>query len=149
MIEYSFFLPMVPPTATAQQKKTTVTKYGKHVRYDTDGLMLTREKLESGLMSVLPKPTISGPVHLTVIWLYPAGDRHHHGDWKVTKPDTDNLIKLLKDYMTQYQFWKDDAQVVWETNQKCWTEDVPGIFVSVEELEVDSGLRRKDSSYDN
>ena len=31
---------------------------------------------------------------------------------EVTKPDTDNLQKLLKDCMTKCGFWKDDAQVV-------------------------------------
>ena len=30
----------------------------------------------------------------------------------ISKPDMDNLVKQIKDCMTQCRFWKDDAQVV-------------------------------------
>ncbi len=50
-----------------------------------------------------------------------------------SKPDTDNLQKLLKDCMTAVGFWKDDAQVASEICEKFWAE-VPGIYVCAEEL---------------
>ena len=50
-----------------------------------------------------------------------------------SKPDTDNLVKLLKDVMTELHFWKDDAQVASEVIEKYWA-DLPGIYVKVESL---------------
>lgn len=59
-----------------------------------------------------------------------------NGDWRVTKPDTDNLQKLLKDCMTKCGFWKDDAQVVRETVEKRWSDEPTGIYIEITELEV-------------
>ena len=51
------------------------------------------------------------------------------------KPDEpDNLQKLLKDCMTQCDFWKDDAQVVREIAEKIWSNE-PGIEIEIEKLE--------------
>ena len=60
--------------------------------------------------------------------------RHKDGEWKITKPDTDNMIKLLKDCMTRVGFWQDDAQVCSEITEKFWG-DVSGIYIMVEQLE--------------
>jgi Holliday junction resolvase RusA-like endonuclease len=69
-----------------------------------------------------------------VKWCFPRG-RHKDGQYKITKPDTDNLDKMLKDVMTEVGFWKDDAQVASEIIEKFWA-DVPGIYVEIYELEV-------------
>ena len=54
---------------------------------------------------------MTGPVTLTAAWHFPIPDGHRDGEPKTTKPDTDNMQKLLKDVMTEAGFWKDDAQV--------------------------------------
>jgi len=59
--------------------------------------------------------------------------RHRDGQYKITRPDTDNMIKILKDEMTSLGFWKDDAQVASEITEKFWAEQ-PGIYVKVEVL---------------
>ncbi len=56
-----------------------------------------------------------------------------NGQYKHTKPDTDNLQKLLKDCMTELGFWKDDALVASELVQKFWGEKT-GIYINIEEL---------------
>ena len=71
-----------------------------------------------------------------MLWLFPKGKSHKHGEWRKTRPDTDNLQKLLKDCMTQVRFWKDDAQVVSEKVQKRWSNEPTGIYVVIKELEV-------------
>ena len=71
-------------------------------------------------------------VRLVVKWLFPKG-RHNNGEYRTTKPDTDNLQKLLKDCMTKCGFWKDDALVASEIVEKFWA-DVPGIYIQIEEL---------------
>ena len=66
--------------------------------------------------------------------MFPVVKGKRNGQYKTTKPDIDNLQKLLKDCMTDLGYWKDDAQVASEIAEKFWS-DVVGIYVLVEELE--------------
>lgn len=126
-----FFMPMEPPTATHQKKKVRVVK-GKPIFYEPPEVADAREKLLSHLSKHVPTRKLAGPVELIVKWCFPRG-RHKDGEWRTTKPDTDNLNKLLKDCMTKLGYWTDDAQAVSEVCQKFWAE-VPGIFIRVREL---------------
>lgn len=127
-----FFLPMIPPTVTHQEKKVAVVR-GKPVLYEPEELKVAREKLTAHLGRHRPeKPIQEGGVELVVKWCFPRG-RHQDGEYRITKPDTDNLQKLLKDCMTAVGFWKDDAQVCAEIVEKFWAE-VPGIFIQVRAL---------------
>ena len=100
-----FFMPMIPPTVTAQEHAVRVVN-GKPVIYDPPKLKAARKKLIA----------------------------HRDGEYKYTKPDTDNLQKLLKDCMTFCGFWQDDALVVSEIVEKFWAEH-PGIWICIEEIE--------------
>ena len=135
-----FFLKMIPPTITHQEKKVTI-KNGKPVFYEPPKLKDAREKLTAYLFREKPDAPFTGPVSLSVAWLFPAG-RHKDGEWKITKPDTDNLQKLLKDCMTTCGFWKDDAQVCIEITEKIWM-NYPGILIEVNEL-TDSNVLEGD-----
>lgn len=126
-----FFLPMIPPTVTHQEKQVAVVN-GKPKFYEPEKLKTTRVKLRDALAAHRPEEPLTGGVRLVVKWCFPRGS-HPDGSYKTTKPDTDNLQKLLKDVMTGLHFWKDDAQVASEIVEKFWT-DVPGIFIRVEEL---------------
>lgn len=72
-------------------------------------------------------------MRLITKWCFPCSGNHKDGEYRATKPDTDNLQKLLKDCMTDTGFWKDDAQVASEIAEKFWADN-PGIYISVEEL---------------
>jgi Holliday junction resolvase RusA-like endonuclease len=129
-----FFLPMVPPRVTAQQHEIRVLN-GKPVVYDTVEISAAKEKFASRLGSHTPVTPLTGPVRLTTKWLWPCeGTRHHDGEWKVTKPDTDNVVKAFKDVMERLGYFeKSDAQVASEITEKFWAH-VPGIYVRLEEL---------------
>ena len=71
-------------------------------------------------------------VRLIVKWLFPKG-KHKNGEYRITKPDTDNLQKLLKDCLTRCGYWQDDALVACEITEKFWS-DIPGIYIKIEEL---------------
>lgn len=130
MIE--FFLPMEKiPTTTHQQKKVNV-RNGKPIFYEPEELKNARAKFESLLSRHVPPDKLKGPVRLTVKWCFPMIKGVHTGQYKTTKPDTDNLQKLFKDCMTKLSFWKDDAQVASEIAEKFWSE-VVGVYVRVEE----------------
>ncbi len=126
-----FFMPMIPPTVTHQEKQVAV-RNGKPVFYEPPKLKEARAKLTAYLMKHIPEQPYTSGVRLTVKWCFPKG-RHHNGEYKITKPDTDNLNKLLKDCMTHCGFWKDDALVASEICEKFWAE-TSGIYVKVESL---------------
>ena len=130
-----FFMPMKPPTATSQEKKWRVVN-GKPVSYDPPAVVAARSKLTAHLAGHRPERPLQGGVRLLVKWCFPRG-KHEDGEYRITKPDTDNLQKLLKDCMTDAGFWKDDAQVASEICEKFWAE-VPGIYVCLEQIEATS-----------
>ena len=131
----NFFIAIDPPTSTAQMKQVRVVK-GKPIFYDPPAVKEARNVLSAHLAVHKPDKPMAGPVSLRVLWLFPKGKSHRNGEWRITKPDTDNLQKLLKDCMTKCGFWVDDAQVVREVAEKRWADDPSGIYIEVEELEV-------------
>jgi len=132
-LQVLFFLPMIPPTVTHQEKKVHVVN-GRPVLYEPAELKAARIKLMAHLGKHAPALPLQGAVRLVVKWCFPITGSHIDGQWKTTKPDTDNLQKLLKDCMTLCGYWKDDAQVASEIVEKFWAEK-PGIFISAQELE--------------
>ena len=131
----NFFSAIDPPTSTAQMKQVRVVK-GKPIFYDPPAVKEARNVLSAHLAVHKPDKPMAGPVSLRVLWLFPKGKSHKNGEWRTTKPDTDNLQKLLKDCMTRCGFWNDDAQVVREVAEKRWADEPSGIYIEVEELEV-------------
>ncbi len=127
-----FFMPMLPPTVTAQQKDITVRK-GKPIVYEPPRLAAAREKLCANLAQHIPEKPYMGAVALCTKWCFPITQKHKHGEYKMTRPDTDNLQKLLKDCMTRVGFWKDDALVAREICEKFYS-DKPGIYIRIDEL---------------
>lgn len=127
------FVPMIPPTVTDQEKRVAV-RNNKPVFYRDEKLAAARAKIKSRVAAHRPKqPYICG-VRLTVKWIFPlAGTAHSDGEYRITKPDTDNLNKMLKDVMTECKFWDDDALVASEIIEKFWGIH-PGIYIRIEEL---------------
>lgn len=134
-MKLEFFLSMrKPPTVTHQEKQVRVLN-GKPVFYEPQELKAARGLLLGSLLKYKPEKPFPAGVRLAVKWLFPPG-RHEPGSYRTTRPDTDNLQKLLKDCMTQAGFWKDDAQVASELVEKLWAEDEmhTGIYIRLEEL---------------
>lgn len=129
MIE--FFMPMVPPTITHQEKKVHVVN-GRPIFYEPQELKNARQKLNAYLGQYVPNEPYHHGVRLITRWCFPIG-LHKDGEYKTSKPDTDNLQKLLKDCMTLVGFWDDDALVASELVEKFWAE-IPGIYIRIEKL---------------
>lgn len=127
--EYSFFLPMIIPTITAQEQKVAMVK-NKPVFYKPQELKEARQKFSAHLAQHKPKKPLTGAVQLVTKWCFPIKGNHYNGEYKTTKPDTDNLLKMLKDVMTELGYWKDDAQVACEITEKFYSE-IPGLYISV------------------
>ena len=142
MIE--FFLPMIPPTATQQEHKIVVRDGRPHF-YEPTNVRAARQKLMGLLAQHAPNDPAEGAVRLITKWIWPlpAKDRDKHtassnmeyAEYKITRPDTDNMIKMLKDCMTRTGYWQDDAQVASEVTEK-FRGMQPGIYVRVEDITV-------------
>jgi Holliday junction resolvase RusA-like endonuclease len=124
---------MKTPTVTHQEKDWTV-RDGKPVPYEPSELKAARLKLKSHLARHVPAEKYPGAVRLVTKWCFPLTGKHRDGEYKTSRPDTDNLQKLLKDVMTDLGYWKDDAQVASEITEKFWAK-IPGIYIAIEELE--------------
>lgn len=120
-----FFMAMIPPTITHQEHKVMV-RGGKPIFYEPPELRAARSKLTDAVGRYAPPEKMMGAIRLETKWIWPAKE----WAWKTTRPDTDNLIKMLKDCMTKTGFWKDDAQVVSEQTEKMFGPQ-PGIYVKV------------------
>lgn len=128
-----FDIQMNPPTSTAQMKKVRIVQ-GHPVFYEPPKVKSAKRLLMTFLAYHKPKQPFEGAVSLKVIWKFPKGKSHKAGTWRVTRPDTDNLQKLLKDCMTKLGFWKDDAQVVREFVEKLWADEPGGLHIEIEPL---------------
>jgi len=124
---------MHPPTATHQEKAVHVVS-GKPVYYEPDDLKTARAKLMAHLGQHVPPQKYTGAIRVMVKWLFPITGKHYDGEWKITKPDTHNMDKLLFDVMTDLKYWTDDAIVASEIIEKFWASK-PGIYIKITSLE--------------
>lgn len=114
-MKFSFTLNKMP--VTQQQKGVTVTG-GKPRFYNRKGT--ENYELRTRLFENKPKEPIKGAVRLVVLFEYKTSTKSHIGKYKVTRPDLDNLMKNLQDYMTEYKYWEDDSYVCDTRQIKKW-----------------------------
>lgn len=134
-MELEFFVHMIPPTVTHHDKEIHAFMKAGHphaVLHDSAELKNAKAKMHAYLAPYAPQVPMIGPIRLVVKWCFPRDD-HRDGEYRISKPDTDNLEKMLKDTMTRLHFWKDDAQVCSEIAEKFWAEN-PGIYIHAEEI---------------
>ena len=124
------FLEMDPPTSTSQENKTAIVN-GRIMHYKSKGAKQTFSVLTAALRPFVPAVPMDGPIKLNVVWKFQANKTHKPQTWRITRPDTDNLQKALKDVMTRLGFWVDDSRVCMECVSKIWS-DQPGIEIHFE-----------------
>lgn len=132
-MQTEFFMRMKPPTATQQEKQVRISGNGKRQYYDTDQLKAARLKLTGHLAKHVPAAKYTKAVRLITKWCFPLAGKHYDGEYRATRPDTDNLQKMLKDCMTTLGYWTDDCLVASEIIEKFWAAR-PGIYICIEEL---------------
>lgn len=130
MIE--FFMAMQPPTATAQQHKVRVVA-GKPQYYDPPEVEAAKQKLRCRLAQNAPGKPLDGPLRLMVKWCFPMIGGVADGQPKDTKPDCDNLQKLLQDEMEKLRFYTNDSRIAELFVGKYWAR-TPGVWVRLEEI---------------
>lgn len=134
MERIEFFIPMDKlPSVTAQQKGVTII-HGKPHFYKKKEVQEVEDFYKFILKTKRPAQPMTGAVGLTIGYHFPAKKPHKDGQPKTTRPDTDNLIKLVKDVMTEVGFWLDDSQVFVETYYKVYT-DQSGLHFKIQEYD--------------
>jgi len=123
MCEIKFTINIIPTAQMRARHFAKKTKTGK--MFSGTYKHPDQDRNEEQLMQILeryrPEKPLAGPVILGVTaylpipqsksdWWKEAAEKQHI--FPITKPDLDNLIKNIKDCMTQLCFWNDDSQVI-------------------------------------
>lgn len=109
-MKFEFELDKMP---TTQQQKGIKKVNGKLQFYDRRGT--NNYSLKAQLMKNKPKECFekSVPLKLSVTFFYAIKQENRWWKWKTSRPDLDNLMKNLQDYMTKLRYYSDDSQIVW------------------------------------
>ena len=123
------------PSGTAQQKGTSV-QHGRVHHYEKANVRALRQLYHHKIFKFLyenkiPVQKIDGPVRLSVLFNFSIKQKSKWGMPKDTRPDCDNLVKLLLDVMTDLGLWKDDAVVACLIIKKFYAEK-PSVIIDVE-----------------
>lgn len=97
------------PSSTPQQRKI-----GGRNTHPTQGLRYARAAWQALLEKYKPAKPITGAVFLDVRLYYHKKSLKKCMEPKTTRPDGDNLLKIIKDAATKAGWWEDDAIVFWE-----------------------------------
>lgn len=117
---------------TAQQKGVYI-RYGKAYFYEKPEVKALRNQLYFYCKPNRPPQPFGGPVRMRVTFIYKAKTKKAVGSWKTTRPDLDNLNKLLWDVLTETGFFSDDSQIVNFEALKIYGEE-PKIKIEIEEI---------------
>ena len=127
------------PKGTAQQKRYN----GKsHTYFKDDKLLNAETEFKLALLPYRPAIPCTKPIKLIVWFAFDTKNKRLWGkpidgvtlyEYKATRPDTDNYIKLFKDVMVKTGFFKDDSIVVDERIIKTYAEKAT-IMVSYQEI---------------
>jgi Holliday junction resolvase RusA-like endonuclease len=137
-----FFIPCNPPKSTAQGS-SRIMKRRDGTQFVGRFANSKATKAKANLLTLLhphrPETPLEGPLELVVGWAYPwrksepKKNRVDGFKWCDTRPDVDNLAKMLLDAMTTAGFWNDDSQIASLCFEKTWS-DKPGIKIIIGEL---------------
>lgn len=114
------------PSATPQQRKL-----GGKGTHPTEGLKVARATWQALLEKFAPVEPMTRPVRFSVTLYYHTAKGEFRP--KTTRPDGDNLLKIIKDAATKAGWWRDDAIVYSETIERYYTVEADQVYVKAEE----------------
>ena len=83
-----------------------------------------------------PRIPFDGPLALDVAFIFPCPKCRRPGEWKTSKGDLDNLLKVVADAMTKAGVWIDDCLVCdsHESKKYAGVGEAPGALIAVRRL---------------
>ena len=132
MDSIEFHEPFDIPSATPQQRKLR----GK-ASYPSRSLSLARASWQALLEKHAPPEPLDGPLKIRVrLYYHVKKTKDMEVDYKTTRPDGVNILKLIEDIMTKCGYWHDDAQLsVEEVHRLVWPGEET-VDIRVERLEA-------------
>lgn len=125
------------PSGTAQEKGTSVQR-GRVHHYTKPAVARQRAIYKAAVVSEMAKKGkltrlhLQGPVRLEVSFHFQTKTKKLASEPKITKPDCDNMVKLLQDVLDELGFFEvGDQQVTTLIVKKFWTLDKPFIDLEV------------------
>lgn len=106
-IEFDLIMDQIPK-GTAQMKRAN---FRNRTFFEGKDIKAAREFYLAEIGTEAPETPFNGPISVSVEFYYSIKDKRKKGQFKTSRPDCDNLVKLLLDCMTQLRFWNDDAQI--------------------------------------
>ena len=140
---FSVFIPCDPPRATAQGSSRILRRRdGTQFigRFATSRATKAKKSLLDWLTPHKPSVPFAGILRVSLLiewpWLKSDSKATRNRVWIPvgTRPDCDNLAKMLCDALTDAGYWRDDGQIAHLTIIKQRGTE-PGITVEIEEME--------------
>lgn len=136
-----FILNCIPPKHTAQASNRILkTKDGRFFvgKMSSSNAKQTQNELMWLLSPHKPPKPFGEPIRLEVKWVYPfrktePKKNRIEGLPCTTRPDCDNLCKLLLDIMTRLGFWVDDS-IIYDLHFTKVYSDNPHIEINIEKV---------------
>lgn len=140
-MEKQIIIECIPPKHTAQaSNKILKTKSGQYFigKKSDSKAVQTQNELMTLLYPYRPEKPLEGALKLKIKWVYPfrksEPKKNRQGELLCyTRPDIDNLCKLLFDIMTRLGFWLDDSQIADLQFTKCWSDN-PRIEILIKDI---------------
>jgi Holliday junction resolvase RusA-like endonuclease len=137
-----FFIPCNPPKSTAQGS-SRIMKRRDGTQFVGRFANSKATKAKANLLTLLhphrPETPLEGPLEVSVYWSYAWRKSETKKNKRFgflpcdTRPDIDNLCKMLFDSMTAAGFWNDDSQIASLYFRKSWSNE-PGISIRITQL---------------
>lgn len=127
------------PTSTAQEKGATVIG-GRVHHYTKKNIVEARRLYQRKILQYMREHdlhvgSLYGAVEVSVTFGFATKDKKKHRTLKTTKPDCDNLVKLLLDVLADLGFFAvGDQQVALLSVGKFWS-DKPYINILIREVD--------------
>jgi Holliday junction resolvase RusA-like endonuclease len=136
-MKHQFFHECQPPTATAQTRR-----HHGAATYLPAKTKIAQATWIAIMKMHAPEKPISAPVRVSVSVTWARPKKRAGGpflaSYKQTKPDVDNMAKMILDAGTKAGWWEDDAHIASLTLEK-WEGDMQGIAVAAETINQEGG----------
>lgn len=140
ILKKAIYLPIEPPTATAQMKGVKVVNGRPHF-FEKDTVRQAKAKLSNHLFEFVPAEPLKGALKVSVTFAFGTKDKKKvRGEFRTSRPDVDNLYKGLADLLCSMGFFDDDSQIVDLSLRKLWVapEDAHLSITISEYVEVEA-----------
>lgn len=132
------------PKGTAQMKGTAY-QGGRIHHYEKKEVRQLRELYHHKIFKYFHTtkqdiPHLDGAVRFSAIFNYSVKDKKKWGLPKTSRPDSDNIVKLLLDVCSDLNMWDDDAQVACLEVRKFYAEK-PSICIVVMPYEISTEVK--------